>query len=148
MLTAFSGCVGVDYVIIGDTIYYGNEHFNMSVSPHTLYESGWVTFNFTIYNENYNNTLMDGFWLFNRSDCYPTKTTYQGDFIHLQGNWGSWTDFYAIKEVNVQTNKNYSVSAYLKVPFNSSGKYCYGVKKSSISWSDAWQKYCPFSVNV
>ena len=48
LVTAFSGCVGADYIILGDTVYYGNTNFNMSVSPHTLYESEYVDFSFIL----------------------------------------------------------------------------------------------------
>lgn len=128
-----------NYIIDGDTISLTTDVFELSTTPHTLKESGDVTFTFELFDATYDNTDIDVFWLFDRSDCLPKRSNYTGNINHQTVSWNGWTDLYYIQDVTVRTDKFYSLSAYINVIINSQGKYCYGFKKSSVTWQQAIQ---------
>ncbi|OYT63833.1 hypothetical protein B6U67_01825, partial [Methanosarcinales archaeon ex4484_138] len=84
LLSLFSplSIVSANYVVADNIVFVNDSNVYLSASPHTIYSSGWVYFNFT--SKTYTGDI-DAVWGFDRSTIKPTKAEL------YKPHWVNWT---------------------------------------------------------
>ena len=130
---------GENEIISGDTIYINNEDIFISACPHTLYESGNVTF--IVETKSYTGDI-DLIWGFNKatakiksikSDTKEIKSIAKPENKIVNGNHLLYKD----KNQKIKHNEQVEFIVYIDVNNFSSGKYDFMVKPSSMTIEEA-----------
>lgn len=130
-----------NYIIDGNIVYIDDENVYLSAYPHTIYESGYVYFNFT--SKNYNGNIDTAFG-FNTSSVKPKKVelynsntntwkTLPLSFTLLSKTYQNCDKWYYVKDISIISNKNYMIRIWIETPISTNinkGKYLFAVKPS------------------
>jgi len=127
--------------ITKNAVYIDDSNVYLSTSPHTIYSSGWVYFNFT--SKSYTGNI-DAVWGFDRSTIRPARVEL---YHHLNGwvdvsekisktsfDYEGMNTWYYLKNVPVIAGRNYTIRVWMEVPVTLTGeygKYWWAVKPSS-----------------
>jgi len=158
-IIVFMPVQGVDEVYDGDTVYIDNENAYLSANPHTIKKDEWVTF--TVRSKGYEGDI-DAVWLFNTTYCRPTAPVYykvgEGDWNLLEKefeiktiDFENMTTAYALEDVTIVKDVNYSLKCFVTMTEGTTGKYWYGVKPSDMTWEHGyyidpfWGDYVDFT---
>ncbi|MEO5351425.1 MAG: hypothetical protein H7836_17550, partial [Magnetococcus sp. YQC-3] len=145
IFNGFSFVSAEDYIIDGDRVYIDNDNVYISLSPHTLNNSGFIYVQ--VISKKFSG-LVDVAFGFNLSNCYPTECfIYQGgNWVKInklfnvvrQEHWG-YDRWYLLREVTVTQGVTYNLKINVSVLFNASdGKYFFGIKRSVDPISSAY----------
>ena len=72
------------WVIDGDTVYYVDDYVNLSATPHTLFNSGWVEFGLETFS--YDGDI-DVVWGFDSLHCLPSSPQIWKNYTHELVGW-------------------------------------------------------------
>jgi len=158
-IIVFIPVMGVDEVYDGDTVYIDNENAYLSANPHTIKKDEWITF--TVRSKDYEGDI-DAVWLFDTTFCRPTAPVYykigegawnllEKEFVITTIDFENMTKAYALKDITIVKDVNYSLKCYVTMTEGTSGKYWYGVKPSAMTWEHGyyidpiWGDYIDFT---
>ena len=96
-------------VVCGPKVYVSTDKYYAAASPHTLHESGWVTFDFILRSE-FGDTI-DFLWGFDTPDTRPRRPQIWRNYSHPVPGWKEEMrqyDFYNITSFDKLGIENYS----------------------------------------
>jgi len=126
-----------NYIIDGDRVYIDDTNVYLSATPHTVMQDGWVEFE--LVSKKFSGDVDVAFGIDQDIMSPKIPQRWNGDsWVALNKNiikkdfdYQGFDTWYLIKEVNINQGVLYKIRVWIDIQFNTSGKYFFGVKRSS-----------------